>query len=583
MDFAEQVKSQVDIVRTVSDYVVLRKNGARYVGLCPFHTEKTPSFSVNPAIQIYKCFGCGVAGDVIKFIQEIESLTFWEALKALAERNGIPIPQRRQATDAESDLRAAVFEMYEAASKIYQEALFSSAGQAVRDYLGKRGLTASTAQHFGLGYSEPGWENLLRRFVRKYSPAQLEASGLFSKREDGSFFDRFRGRLMFPIHNESGKTIGFGGRALGPEDEPKYLNSPETPIYKKSSVLYNLHRAKETIRKEDRTILVEGYMDVIGVYAAGVRNVVASCGTALTSNQVRSMKRHSDKIVVNFDPDVAGANATERSIQMLLEEGMQVRILELEEGLDPDEYIKKYGASSYQERLRRSTGYFLWLADRARRKFDMKSAQGRMEGYETMLLPAIRRISDRLERAAVATEVADYLGLDRNLVLEEFRRTAGAQKRRQAPAPTARRVHPRQAELLRSLVINPEIRPALLPALQASKAARTFAVWPVLERMMALFEADPRFTYESLEKALDQELKDLVVAELFSSEGRQHLTGENVESTLLWLAEEDWKAEIAETEHRLREAEKAGNFDEAIRLMMVCDSLKKAPPRSGSY
>ncbi len=384
MDFVEQLKSSVDIVKAVGEYVRLRKAGAgpRYVGLCPFHTEKTPSFSVHQTHQFYKCFGCGAGGDVIKFVMEIERLSFYEALRLLADRNGIRMPQRAEYSDQETRLRATMFEMHELALRVFRANLGGAPGAAGRDYLAKRSVTPAVAEEFGLGYSDRSGQNLVRRFEREgFSAEQMESSGLALKRQDGSgFFDRFRGRLMFPIHSESGKVIGFGGRVLSGDEEPKYLNSPETPIYRKSHILYNLHRAKEAIRKADRGILVEGYMDVIGLHAAGVREVVASCGTALTSLQVRALKRHSEKIVVNFDPDAAGSNAAERSIQMLLEESMQVRVLELEGGLDPDEYVKAAGPDAYREKLEKAPGYFNWLADRARGRYDMRTAQGRVVG-----------------------------------------------------------------------------------------------------------------------------------------------------------------------------------------------------------
>ena len=420
MDFVDHLKSTVDIVRTVGEYVRLKKLGSRYTGLCPFHTEKTPSFSVNPSGFFY-CFGCQKKGDVLTFVQEIEQLTFYESLKLLAERNGLTMPAKRDRHDPETDLRGAVYELHEVAAEVFREALWGDKGSEARDYLRRRGLLQSVCEQFGLGFSDRSGQELLRRVKGRFAPDQLEASGLFGKREDGTLYDRFRGRLMFPIHNESGKVIAFGGRAMRSEEEPKYLNSPETAIYKKSSVLYNLHRAKQAIRTQERAVLVEGYMDVIGVYAAGVKQVVASCGTALTANQVRAIKRHSESIVVNFDPDTAGANATEKSIQILLDEGMHVRIMELERGLDPDEFIKANGAAAYASRLQHATGYFLWLADRARRNYDMSTAEGRIAGFEAVLLPSIRKISDRLERATVAGEVAEYLGVDRSIVLKEFR------------------------------------------------------------------------------------------------------------------------------------------------------------------
>jgi DNA primase len=377
MDFVEQLKSSVDIVGVIGEYVRLRKSSAyRYVGLCPFHSEKTPSFSVHAAKQFYHCFGCHASGDVLKFVMEIEGVSFYEALKSLAERYGIPMPKRSQYADEESRQRGVLFQLHELAQENFRANLAAPAGEAARAYLVKRGVAPETAALFGLGYSDRSGRALLRLFESRFSAEQLEQSGLVGKRPDGSFYDRFRNRLMFPIHNESGKFIAFGGRALASGDEPKYLNSPETPIYKKSYVLYNLHRAKEAVRKEDRAILVEGYMDVIGVSTAGFHGVVASCGTALTAQQVQSLKRHSQHIAVNFDPDAPGAAAAERSIGLLLDESMLVRIVQLDGELDPDEYCNQRGAAAYRERLDGAKGYFYWLADRARAKHDVHTTEG---------------------------------------------------------------------------------------------------------------------------------------------------------------------------------------------------------------
>lgn len=575
MDFVDHLKSSVDIVRTIGEYVRLRKVGHRYTGLCPFHTEKTPSFSVTPDRGGFYCFGCQKKGDVITFVQEIQQLTFYEALKLLADQHGIPMPARRERHDPETDLRAAIYELHEIAATTFREALWGNSGGPARDYLRKRGLTQTAAETFGLGLSEMSGD-LLRRVKGRFSPEQLAESGLFGKRDDGSLYDRFRGRLMFPIHNESGKVIAFGARSMQPDEQPKYLNSPETLIYKKASVLYNLHRAKQTIRANDRAVLVEGYMDVIGVYAAGVKNVVASCGTALTPNQVRALKRHSESVVVNFDPDNAGANATEKSIQIFLDEGLHVRILTLDDGLDPDEFIKARGAESYAERLEHSTGYFLWLADRARRNFDMSTAEGRIEGFEALLLPAIRKISDKLERAAVAGEVAEYLGVDRALVLKEFRSTPspkngnGTAHSKLNPSTMTERV------LVRSLLADQEVRDILVPSLSESKAAQRFTLWPAIRVILDLAEAGEQVTFEAVESRLAQDSqKTLLSSAIFADTSGEVFSYEQAKVYVNILESEDSKmrGDVLRTE--LKQAEKSGNRDEALRLMAKLTELQQ--------
>ena len=308
MDFAQQLKAQIDIARVASEYGLrLRKFGNRYQGLCPFHNEKTPSFSIYADHQFFKCFGCDAKGDVFNFVMKIEGLTFWEALKKLADQNGIAMPKQSMASDEDTKLRAALFEMHEIAADHFRTNLAGPGGASVREYVAKRGVTPASVQSFGLGLSDRSGRALLRIFEQRgFKPEQMEVSGLVGRRDDGSFYDRFRNRLMFPIHSESGKTIAFGGRALDPEEKAKYINSSETKIYRKSNVLYNLNRAKNEAMKLDRIVLVEGYMDVIGASQAGVTEVVAPCGTSLTIDQIRAMKRHSLNLHLNFDPDSAG-------------------------------------------------------------------------------------------------------------------------------------------------------------------------------------------------------------------------------------------------------------------------------------
>ena len=571
MEFVEQLKASVDIVKVIGEYVPLRKAGPnRYAGRCPFHTEKTPSFSVSSQHQFYKCFGCDAKGDVIKFVMEFHHLTFPEALKDLAERNGIPMPVRQEYHNPESKLRNALYEMHEIAAHAFRTNLNGPAGGDARAYLKTRGLSAAAIEHFELGFSDRSGQDMVKQ-LRQFPADQLEVSGLVGKREGGGYYDRFRGRLMFPIHDESGKAIGFGGRALGAGEEPKYLNSPETAIYKKSTILYNLHRAKDAIRKADRVVLVEGYMDVIGVYSAGVRNVIASCGTALTSGQVRSARRHSENMVVNFDPDTAGANATERSIQMLLDERMHVRVLQLDGGLDPDEYVKQFGAETYQEKLENASGYFLWLAERARKKFDMRTSDGRIAGLK-FLLPAIERVSDKLERAMVAGEVADYLGIERGLVLDEFRKTAVKGQTRPAAKP-APALSMSERILVRSLVADAGVRAVLVPRLRASPILENYASRAILAVIFALHDSEPDFTFHALEERLDEGQNSLLAETVLADNTDEVFTREQADSYLRMLELEERKAAMGVLRARLKQAERAGDMPEALRLNQELNNL----------
>ncbi len=567
MDFVEQLKSSVDIVKTIGEYVRLKRVGStpRYMGLCPFHNEKTPSFSVHMSHQFFKCFGCGVGGDVIKFVMEMERISFMEALKLLAERNGIAMP-KREYSDPESKLRGALMEMHETAAAAFQKNLAGSSGAEARNYLAGRGVSPEQISEFGLGLSDASGQQLIRMFEPRCPPEQLEVSGLVLKRQDGTgFFDRFRGRLMFPIHNESGKIIGFGGRALRSGDEPKYLNSPETALYHKSHVLYNLHRAKDAVRKADYAVLVEGYMDVIGVYSAGVRNVVASCGTALTNTQVRALKKHSGRIVVNFDPDAAGANAAERSIQMLLDEGFQVRVLELEGDLDPDEYVKREGAEAYRGRVEKAPSYFHWLADRARKKFDMRTVEGRLQGFK-FVAPSIQRIADRLERFAVANDVADYLGVDEKLVRDHFSQ-GSAERRGVSRGPV---VPPNERLLLNALLISENARAEAIPQLRTLAAVDRFVTKRVFQAIFAMETATFRFA--DLEGRLADADRDLLSAVIFADEVlEEEKAHQQAQACLRSLQAQDPKTELAALRAQIKTAEREGKIEEAIRLASELD------------
>ncbi|HCC57360.1 MAG TPA: DNA primase [Solibacterales bacterium] len=564
MDFIAQLKAQVDIVGVIQEYVRLKKAGATYKGLCPFHTEKTPSFTVNPARQFFYCHGCHVGGDVLRFVELQERLTFFEALKMLAERHGIAMPKREGLSDESTKLRGALFEMHAIAEAEFRSALHSPAGAAARDYLKRRGVGEAACDQFGLGLALKGGSRLVQRFQKEgFTPEEIETSGLGLRREEGGLYDRFRGRLMFPIHSESGKIIAFGGRALEPEDQPKYLNSPETPIYKKGSVLYNLHRAKEGVRKADRSVLVEGYMDVIGVWSSGVAEVVASCGTALTAQQVQSVRRHSANMVLNFDPDSAGAAAAEKSIQMLLDEHMRIRIVALEGGLDPDEFVQKHGPEAYRQRLDGAKNYFHWLADRARSRFDMRSAEGRVAVFQ-FLLPAIQGLGDKLERGSVVNDVAGYLQVEPGLVLENFRKLAVDRKEKVLAPPAAELIRPLDRILLGALLSSAEAREHWLPEIRQMRCIERSAGRRLYLGLAGLADSGAEITFGALHARLEEADQKILCQNLLRED--EGGTLEQAAACMDQLRLEEATLRLTELKGQIKEAERSGNLAEALRL-----------------
>ena len=572
MDFVDQLKSSIDIVKVIGEYVRLKRSGSsgRFVGLCPFHQEKTPSFSVNQTRQFFKCFGCGKGGDALNFVMEIDGLTFPEALKLLAERNGIPLPKRSDYSDAESKLRAALHEMHTIAANLYQANLRGPQGADARAYLARRGVSAEMIETFALGYADPSGQSIARRLAQeRFSQQEIEASGLVRRRDDESTYDFFRGRLMFPIHNESGKVIAFGGRAMRDEDQPKYLNSSETPVYRKSSVLYNVHRARDGMRRSGRAILVEGYMDVIGVYAAGIKEVLAPCGTSFTNPQVRVIHRHADTVMMSFDPDTAGARATEERAQLLLDEGLHVRVVTLDGGLDPDEYIKENGADAYRKKLDEASGYFYWLADRARARFDMRSAEGRMDAFK-FLLPTVNKIGDKLERAAIAGDVASYLGVDPGLVLDQFKRAA---TERRAPVVTAAApaIPALERILLTALLASDVARERMLPRLTGD-VTESFTTKEIFE---ALTHAE-NSSFSAIEGRLSAPARDLLHLLLSADEKMEEAVAlEQAEACLRRLEADQQKRRIAELRARVKQAEREGRMEEALGIIAELERMRK--------
>ena len=582
--FRSQLLATADVLAVVRERVELKRSGTRWVGRCPFHNEKSASFGVTPSLQIFKCFGCGAGGNAIDFVMRYDDMTFWEACQTLAERYGIPLPARTADSDPKTKTRAGIYEAHEIAQRLYRAALQSQLGVQAREYLQRRGVTPAIAEEFGLGLSDRNGQGLTRKLQQEgFTPEQLLQTGLVGQREGGGgFYDRFRGRLMFPIQNEQAKVIAYGGRALGDDDQPKYLNSPETDLYRKSFILYNLHRARKPVREFRHAILVEGYMDVIGLAGGGVTEAVASCGTSLVDTQVRMIHRYTDNLIVNFDSDAAGVNAAERSIQILLREGMHIRVLELPGGVDPDEFIQAHGADAYRALLSTAPRYFHWLRDRIRSRFDMRSAEGRAEAVRE-LLPSIRVLPDKFERAAVAAELAHDLSIDKGLLLEQVKGSSTPSTANPArPRPDLPR---NERVLLHHLIHSPEARQEALPRLAefiARPGAERLASHAILG---ALTHLGPDFAYESLQDRLTDPDKSLLASLVFADESSKVTEAADDNSVAQVLGcldrlEQDLDRRAAdELKARIRSAEQAGKIQEALELSEELQRLARRDAR----
>jgi len=475
--FAEKVKQQADIVRVVGEYVRLKKTGKDFSGLCPFHQEKTPSFTVSPIKQIFYCFGCGKGGDVYNFVMDMEKCEFPEAVKVVAEKCGIAIPRQKERSPEarkENQQRTVLVEMHREAQTFFVKQLEGTPeGKAARAYLEDRGLDQDAIARFGIGYAPSGGDALLRQLKPKYNEKLLVDSGLVSRDQSaGRLFDRFRRRITFPISNESGKIVAFGARALG-DDMPKYLNSPESPIYSKSNVLYHMDRAKEALRRQDFAILVEGYMDAIAVARAGISNVVASCGTSLAEQQIKLLGRFTRRVIVNYDPDVAGQSATERSLSLLLEHDFEVRVLALppvgNKKADPDLFIRERGKDEYLKLLKEAPPYVDYLIARAR-QMDLTTGEGKQRALN-FLLPYIQKIPSGILRSEWATRIAQQLRIDEPLLRSALGKAAKERRSeiKTGPELIGRAAKPVERRLIRMLAEAQGFRQELAKHLQNAR------------------------------------------------------------------------------------------------------------------
>jgi DNA primase len=490
-------------VQIVQERVPLRRAGVAWKGLCPFHGEKTPSFTVSDDRRTFKCFGCGLGGDVIKFVELFEKITFPEAVRQLASRVGLTVPEPEDSKEeaASQRERETLLKVHEVAAAFFQEQLHGAGGTAACRLLDARRLSPDTITLLGMGYA-PRTGNALRdRLTREgFTPATLLTSGLVFKRDDGSLVDRFRGRVMIPICRDSGAIIAFGGRAMESGQNPKYLNSPETPIYVKGRTLYGLHLSKAAITRTKHAVMVEGYFDVAQAVQAGITNVVASSGTALTTAQARLLKRFAAKVVLSFDPDVAGKGAAARTSEMLVAEGFQVNVAMMPAGDDPDNYIQKHGGAAYQEQLRESRPYLDYLLDRTASDYDLARSEDR-RAFLNQMLEVAARIPDAAARDQFADRLAHKAQITEEVVRAEIRKAAVQRKttapEAERPAPGIGQVKTVERGLIWALLRDPALALAALLELEPGDTDN-LATRSILEQARSLQEWPPASLPEAL-------------------------------------------------------------------------------------
>jgi len=634
-DFKEIVKQQADIVRVVGDYVKLKKAGAQnYSGLCPFHNEKTPSFSVHATRQFYHCFGCGESGDVFAFVQKIDNITFPEAVRAVAQKLGIALPKLSYSSPAEAQdakLRTVLLEIHERAVAFFQECLRRPEGARAREYLAGRGLSQEVIRAFRIGYAPDSGFILKDRLKGEFDEEALRESGLFSWKESSqpsavssqqsnsldvtgqpaislsdsapddkpttndqrpttaSMYSKFRNRVVFPITNETGRVIAFTGRTLATDEKagPKYLNSPETAIYSKSRVLFNLDQAKEAIRKLDYAILVEGQMDCISVYAAGFHNVIASSGTAFTELQARLLGRFSKNVVVNFDPDTAGAKATERTLGLLVEDDFQIKVLTLEAGFDPDLFIRRKGKDAYGEALKHSQRYFDYLIERAQSQFPIRRAEGKVKALN-YLLPHIQRVPSRIVRDELTREIAQKLGIDSAVLRQELKHAAANRSTATLKAAVEAQVTDAEKLLIRALTSAGEMQTSeerisardgteeeFDPARQAHFVLKSerLHIGLATESLIETLLNSASESADLMELPLPDADRNLLAAILMKED--EDLTAERLEGAVRALRRIQFRRQMEEVQRELQAAKKH-EPDRLRFLLREKDRLKRA-------
>jgi DNA primase len=601
--FIDDLRRQADIVRVVGDYVTLKKKGANWMACCPFHQEKTPSFSVNPSKNIFYCFGCSKGGSVFNFVMELEGVSFPESVRIVAEKVGMPLPEqvddkrfevKRKEADEVVQLNAWALEFWER-----QLAEDNAEARAAREYVEGRGISDETRRTFRLGYAPNSWDALGNYLKSKGATVgQIERSGLVVKKEQGGYYDRFRGRLIFPVTDAQGRAVAFGARAMRPGDEPKYLNSPETASYTKGRHLFGLSVTREEIRRKKFAILVEGYLDLIVPFQHGVRNVVASLGTALTTEQARLLNRFARKVVVNYDGDRAGINAAKRAIEVLLPEDFEVKVLVLPDGADPDEFVRAQGADEYNRRRGEALPHIQFVLEQATRERSLRNPAQKAEAVEEVL-PFVRAVRNPIQRREYFDMMMDALRVEDAGLRQDLWKAASARDPKAAPPDEMKKKFVRAAagqptvaekRLLELLLHDAELRREVFPRVHESdfESLATAAIFDALRR--ADLEG-AEVSFDSLSALVGEDPAQGFLPELWMYEP-ERAEGEatdrflaEAESCLMTLRLMSYDRRIRELAAEIAAADRAGEEARRDELIMEDLELKKRRtallPRAG--
>ncbi|MDN4074793.1 DNA primase [Fictibacillus terranigra] len=592
-ELIEKVRTSQDIVELVSDYVTLKKQGRNYFGLCPFHGEKSPSFSVSPDKQIYHCFGCGAGGNAFSFLMNIEGFSFLEAVKHIAQRTGIDLPQleRQPGNSKSTDNRAVMGEAHELLAKLFHHYLLNTEqGLKALDYLKDRGFSDEVISRFQIGFAPDSWDaatNFLSR--RNFSLELCEKAGLLGKRDfDGKYFDRFRNRIMFPIWDKNGKVIGFGGRILG-EGEPKYLNSPETMLFNKGKNLYALHLSRPEMRKKQQAVLFEGYVDTIAAWRAGVENGVATLGTSLTEDQAKLLKRNVPSVVICYDSDHAGVEATFRASSILLKAGCNVKIAKMPDGLDPDDYIQKYGAEKFNRDVIGASLTVMAFKIQYYRRGKNLSDEGERMLYIEEIIKEISQLPNAVEKDHYLRQLADEFNLSLEALKQQQFYTAKQQRRKKDNVDTNRNNNPRY-----NTYYNKPLLPAYHNAeriLLAHMLKNTDVAIRIQELLGASFNIEEHNAvaaylyafYEEgnlpnvglfLQRIEDDRLKE-IASELAMLTVNEHLSEKEMSDYIRQITNYPKWLEIQSKEKHKKEAERGQDFARAAQIAMEILQMKK--------